>query len=381
MAVSSKDRVSTGKQRVGNKPAHTAGAGLCGNFLTQCFDCIHAYDIETVTGRCGEIDLPALTGQVQHFLSVYGKTLHFESTGNKYHDAAVLTDIIKENVKEMDVELVEVDKGSTVSAEFVAYKVNDGLDTSSLYFLPIAIVHCVDGQLKEILLDFFAFLSHFSLFSYPYESYEMCQALAIDYDYMPKVKYDPDLVESLSPEFKKVADRYVDGDIRELFKDIEARREALYGNQWQLVEKVRHGMLEYEGKMFYKLPSGETRSVTGLFEVMEEGLQLNTEDSLANYDIAPIRCELGDESFCEEEGYSDEMISMDSLFMFCYGWGDGDRTVERAINTFNQDNGSMGYPVLIEVEKISDCKGKVEPSDYPKRWYEWYEKLITFIYE
>lgn len=379
MAVSSKDRISTGKKHVGRRPTHTAREGQCGNFLTQRFDCIHAYDIETVTRRCGEIDLPALTEQVRSLFSVYDKKLNFESTGNKFHDAAMLSEAIKENVKEMDVELVEIDNGDTSSVEFVAYKLNDGLDTSNLYFLPIRILECVDDKLKEILLDFFAFLSQFSLFRLPYDSYEMCQALGIEYD-ADEIKYDPEV--ELSPEYKKLTDRYVQGDVRAYFDTITAKREAKKGCFHELVFEVREGMTNYDGGAYYQLPNGENRHVSELFEVLEEGIDLNTEDSLGNYDIAPIRYDLGDETFLEEEGCSDEMLCLDSLFTFSYGFSeDDDKSVGEVIDIFNRDNCNMGMPVLVEVEKISKCRYKLEPSDYPKRWSDWYKKLITFIYE
>ena len=381
MAVSSKDRVITRKECNRRKSAHTSREGLCGSFLTQHLDCIHAYDIETVTRRCGELDLPAITEQARHFMSLYDKELEFKPTGNKFHDAAILTDIIREKVKEMDIELVEVNDGETCENELVAYKVNDGLDTSNLYFLPIRIVQCVDDQLKEILLDFFAFLYYFSLFRLPYDSYEMCQVLCLDYE-ETEPKYDEDRLEGISPEYKKFTDRYVNGDIKELFDEIFKRRKDQAGQQWVLVEKVREGMNEYSGSAYYELPNGESRHVSELFEVIEEGIDLNTEDSLGNYDLVPIRYELGDEDFCEEEGCSDEMLCLDSLFTFCYGYSkEDDPSLENVLAVYNQDFSSMGYPVLVEVERLSRCTDKLEPSDFPARWYEWYRKVITFIYE
>jgi hypothetical protein len=77
---------------------------------------------------------------------------------------------------------------------------------------------------------------------------------------------------------------------------------------------------------------------------------------------------------------SDDMVALGAIFMFSYGMDD-DPVVEKTIETFNNNDSSMGLPVLVEVHKISKCNEQIHVSDYPQRWTEWYKKILSYIYE
>lgn len=330
-----------------------------------------------MTGRCGDIDLPALTEQARHFLSLYGKTLNFESIGNKYRDAVILMDRVNEQVKDFTVELVDIGDREEEHRELVAYNVMENFDTSVIYFMPVKILECVDAELREVLLDFFAFLLYYGMFITPKSSYEMCFAMNWDDCSDQYDEYaDP------TSEYKEKTDRYLLGDINAVFEEMEKRVKQQAGCQRVLADNVRRGMYEYRnsGHEFYTLPNGVERLVSELFEVLEEGLELHMEDSLSNYDIIPIRNHLGDDYFCEEYGGSDDMIWLGSIFLFSYGMDDDD-VVKETIDVFNNNDSSMNYPVLVEVARVGKCSGRIEKSDYPERWEAWYKKIMEFIYE
>jgi hypothetical protein len=379
MAFPSDYRKASIKEGQRGRSPRTAKQGQCSNFLTCRFDSLHAYDLETITGRCGEIDLPALTEQARQFLSVYDKPLKFRSTGNRFHDAVLLTKAIQKQIKDFSIELVDFDDGDhPAHRELVAYHVKDGLDTSNIYFMPIKILEHVDEQLREVLMDFFAFLFHYGMFIMPKSSYEMCYSMNWD---DCEDQYD-EMADEASPEYKAHTDRYLLGDLNTIFETIEEKKKAKAGCFFQLAEEVRFGMERYResGHAYYSLPNGEQRPVSELFDVLEEGVKLHLEDSLSNYDIVPIRYDMGDESFCEEEGMSDDMVALGAIFMFSYGMDD-DPVVEKTIETFNNNDSSMGLPVLVEVHKISKCNEQIHVSDYPQRWTEWYKKILSYIYE
>ena len=227
MAVSSENRSSTcprGKNRGQEK--HTTRKRVCADFLTTHFEGLPAYNLPTVTARCGEIDLPTLESQAKNFLHIYGKDVDFEHSGNICKDLLALTNMLKDNLPEVEViELVaaETDDGEK-HQEFIAYEsvTEEDFRPLTLFFLPVKIVDEVDEQLRDILIDFFTFLDRNSPFLPPKASFDMRYILGISED--DDDQLNEEVVKDWSDEYKKLAERYVNGDINAVFEEMDVRR-------------------------------------------------------------------------------------------------------------------------------------------------------------
>ena len=100
-----------------------------------------------------------------------------------------------------------------------------------------------------------------------------------------------------------------------------------------------------------------------------------------NYELRFIRYNIGDEKFYDGEIGSDEIVDFDRFFMFSWGCIDDDKITESVLEEINNDLGNFGATVMLDVHRVSAIDGKVEPVDYPKRWYEWFIRYLNFVYE
>lgn len=383
MAVSSENRSSTcsrGKNRGQEK--HTTRKRVCADFLTTHFEDLPAYNLPTVTARCGEIDLPTLERQAKNFLHIYGKDVDFEHSGNICKDLLALTNMLKENLPEIEgIELVaaETDDGEK-HQEFIAYEsVNEeDFRPLTLFFLPVKIVDEVDEQLRDILIDFFTFLDRNSPFLPPKASFDMRYILGISED--DDDQLNEEVVEDWSDEYKKLAERYVNGDINAVFEEMDVRRRNVVDSRFiqHLNEKIEQ--YKKSGKAYYFTPNGEQKTVEGLFKVISEGISLGLEDNIFNYELRSLRFGLGDETFYEYVE-TDEMLDFDRQFMFCWGLAEEDDVVDRCIDMFNSDAGNFNETVLLKTARIAKCEKEVKFGDYPKRWYQWFIDLLNYLYE
>ena len=373
MAVSSGSRSRSGEGRRARREEDSPRQGLCGNFLTHQFAEYHAYELPTIVGRCDKIDLPALETQARHVFEVYGKQLEFTPSKNIYHDAYLLMKAIRGFVGDMEIELIGED-GSEKS-ELVAFKVDTDFNVSNIYLMPVKILEVVNSELRQILLDFFSFLLRFSPFSLPTESYEMCLAMGVDVD---TEKYEEDR-SGYSDEFNEQADRYVLGDLHEIFMQMRAKVKDYInkGCVMELAKDVERGIEAYSGPSLYQLPDGESRSVKNLFALIKEGIELNIEDNITDYELLIHRMELGDQNLYREGGHSDNIPLLGYQFVFCYAEDD---VVQSMTEMYNELHGGGDMPTLIQLRRLSRLKEPIVFGDYPKRYNDWLEKIYDSIY-
>ena len=382
MGLSSKYRSGTIlRSESRGKKVHSSRKRKCTDFLTFHFDEIPAYEIETITARCGEIDLPTLERQTKDFLRIYGRDVEFVNTGNNCHDVITLNNLLKENLPEVrGIELVNPSSGmAEEKQEFVAYKEisNEDFPIMTIFLLPIRIVECVDKRLRDILIDFFAFLEWKSPFLSPKNSMDMCYCIGCEGDY----ELDEDFKERNDEDYIKEAERYVSGDINDVFEEIQNKRRNQYGEYIDLCQQLEIKINEYlaKGRKWYKTPLGKRKQTRELFEVIKNGIALTLEDSLFNYDLRYLRYKYDDESFYEYVD-TDEIFEFERQFIFSWGLEDDDVT-EYLMEIVNADVCNISSTVLMNTARIAKCASPVEFSDYPKRWYNWYTKLLDYIYE
>lgn len=382
MEISSKYRPGTiqrGESR--GKKVHSSRKRMCADFLTFHFDEIPAYEINTITARCVDIDLPVLEKQVNDFLHIYGREVGFTHTGNNCRDIITLNNLLKDNLPEIQgIELVIPSSDmEEAKQEFVAYKEisNEDFPIMTMFFLPIKIVECVDKRLRDILLDFFTFLEWKSPFLSPKDSIDMCYSIGCqDND----DEFDEYFKEDLDEEYVKEAERYVRGDINAVFEEIKRNRNSFYGDYTALCQRLEIKIKEYlsNGRKWYKTPFAKRKQTKELFEVIQNGIALTLEDSLFNYELKFLRYKFYDETFYEY-AETDEIMDFDRQFIFSWGLKD-DYITEYLIDMVNADT-NISSTVLLNVARIAECTSPVKFSDYPKRWYNWYTKLLNCIYE
>lgn len=340
------------------------------------------YELPTLIGRFEKLEpdiLPELVSEARHVLEIYGKQLEFTESGNIYKDIYQLNKAISEQMKGFEIEIANVElKDQKPRKEFVAYRLidSDDFDVWELYLLPINILESVrNEELRQILLDFFAFLLYYSPFALPTESFEMCLALGVNIE---TEKYEPEDVASMSEKYRMMTDRYVIGDLHDIFMWMRKKVKDYEGNRQLLAEDVRKGIANYSGPKYYRIPNGEKRTVKSLFDLIEQGLELNMEDNITNYELVVVRYELGDTDFCEDLGDSDNMPFLGSHFLFTY---DDDDIIENVIKNYNDNDGSRDAAILIDARRLAILDEPIKPRDYPKRYYQWFNNFHKSIYE
>lgn len=384
MGVSSKNRsgvVQRGATR--GKEVHSSRKRMCADFLTYHFEELPAYDIKTVTARCGEVDLPTLESQTKDFLHIYGREVDITHTGNNCRDVVALNNLLKENLPDVDgIELVDAgEDDGEVRSEFVAYKEIpcEDFPVMTIFFMPIKIVSNIDKGLRDILLDFFTFLDWKAPFLQPKASYDMCYSLGIEED---GDVIDDAFAENWAEDYRQEAERYVKGDINAVFEEMKERKKDCYGNEQILLNSIKEKINAYRknGKKWYKTPFGVRKKTEELFGNIEQGIALTLEDSLFNYSLKMLRYKFGDETFFEYVE-TDEIMDFDRQFIFSWGLNEEDCITEDLMDCINADAGNISSTVLLNTVRISECDTPVKACDYPKRWYEWYIKLLNCIYE
>lgn len=352
------------------------------DFLSASIPSIPAYDISTVTARCGEVNLPELESQARHFLHAYGKDVKPERTGNDYRDLMNLHEAIKSQFNsKIGIELADIgsDEGE-IHQEFVAYAECDGFPELTVFFLPIRFVETLDEDLKDIFIWFLAFLEKQSPFLHPRCSYDMEYSLGVldsDDDEINEKE-----LENMSPEYREMAERYVKGDIVKYMDASLKLARDFSGDVTGLVKRLREKMASVKDtSRTYKTANGKEHPVSALLAGMSDGIDIHLEDSLFNYDLRFVRYELGDSSFydyCD----TDEIMDFDRLFMLTWGMDETDDLVaSQTLENFNGDACNMCETVLLDVHHVSVSNDKIVASDYPRRWYEWFKKFLELIYE
>lgn len=375
MAVTSGHRGSA-RQQVRERRANrnTSRSRECSDFLTCSFDDVPAYTLNTVRAKCGDIDLPALEKKVGVFLRTKGKELEYEHTGDEYQDVVRLVDCLKSDTDDYSYELIKRDE--TDEQLIIAYKESRDFIEESVYFMPVKIVSCVDDQLKDILLDFFAFLDMESPFIKPKDSMDMHFTLGIDEE--DDYKLDESVASDMSDEFRKLAENYASGEINDVFEEISSRRRSYAGICNKLTQKIKDSISSYKknGSKFYKISSDKKHDVEKLFAAIEKGITLCLSDSLFNYELDALRRTVSESLF---SGYPDEVMEFFRQFLFSWSADEDDPLNEEVVKIFNEDSYNVSPTTLFDYVIIDGESNK--SSNYPKQWSDWYFELLECIYE
>lgn len=380
MAVSSELRNSLGKRRIfGTRPAHRSRRKRCDNFLSFRFEELQACKLETVTERCGSVDAFCLMGQVANYFRTIGKNFEFQPTGNKFQDVFKLMEMLQRNIGNFtDIDLVRVEdrESHTAHDEFVLYREFDDFDTYKIFFMPIKVLSLVDDRLKEILTDFFTYLELQSPFLLPTNSYEMQYSLGLD-DEIENIDLDG---EEDDTDYKRLVERYTKGDISRYFEEIKKRRVRYATIREVLIEKLKNEIQEYRrmGVESYPISEYAYKPTSKLLDFIEQGVRLYEEDNLLDYELRFIRLRLCDDTFLDDKVDAYDIMEFERQFIF--SWELNDDVAKSVVDTFN-GNMDASATIIVQAVPLSSIKEKVEISDYPTRWLEWYIDFLDCIDE
>jgi len=382
MAVSSEFGKRFGARgSLGGKQSRPAKARMFDNFLNFRFEELSASKLETVTERCGGVDVVSLTKQAANYFRAIGKQFDFRQTGKVFQDVSSLLEMLRGNLGEFTgIDLVKVkDEGSQMPHdEFVIYREFDDFDTYKLFFMPIKVLSLVDVELREILTDFFTYLEIVSPFLLPDASYEMRYCLGLNDD-ADNIELEDFMGESKS-DYALLADRYVNGDIARYFKEIRKRRIRYATMRGALVNKMRQGIRRYREKGIesYPITPYACKPTYLLLDFLEKGIELYNEDNLLDYELRFIRYRLGDESLLDDEVDAYEVMEFERQFLFT--WEMDDEVMKTVIDVFNS-SADASATILLQAVPLSSVKDRIEKSDYPMRWLEWYLDFLDCINE
>ena len=228
-----------------------------------------------------------------------------------------------------------------------------------------------DEKTRKLLALTFAVLSRKDMYEFPENNYDFQYCLGqCENDFVRDeeghTKFDEYVEEYWDEEYKKMAVRYLDGDIQGLFAEIVdvANHEADYGKPLDFVlEDTLHQYREE------KYPNPH------LLDIIEKVLELCREDWLSDYHIAMIKNEFGYD-FAENDGNESELMDFARIFFFCYD--SEDCITQAAIDSLNSEAYNLDVGNLCRYSFIDsdDVKKRME-NDFPERWADINLKLIN----
>lgn len=332
-----------------------------------------------------EVSMSHLKRVVDAFLSKRHIASSYSLSGDTTKDVAILLGLVDKNID--DEEKVEIcringaiwEKGRP---EFVVYRKSE-FDTWNFFILPICILDYVADGLRDIIKKFFAYMWLRSPFNFDEEGGLLNYTLGIDYwdgDGKPVfIEDDDDDADSSFYHWKK---RYIYGDIRDYFNEIESLANEYRNDVDSLIKEIRDSIQKSREHRFYTsyTINGKEHEVEDLFVQIEKGLDLmNGDDSIFSHYIFCVQNDLGDD-FEDEELDDDGSVDLSNLFVFGYENTENDPIIESTFDALN--NGSEGPPSSLVLYKVLDETGECDLSrDYPKEWETWFNEFYKTIYE
>lgn len=377
MAATSVNRSNTltrgRRTQLGGK-AHHAGRNGRAHFLNASFASIPGCEIPNDEAAIGLVDsdMRNIRSDVVKFFSTYGIACELPvPTGNFKKDILALYNVVKENLPNKDWSLEVVrQNGDSGPIKFVVYCYAK-FSEYTVWAMPVKKMATADEKTRKLLALTFAVLSRKDMYYFPENNYDFQYCLGqCENDFVRDeeghTKFDEYVEEYWDEEYKKMAVRYLDGDIQGLFAEIVdvANHEADYGKPLDFV--LEDTIRQYREEK-YPIPH--------LLDIIEKVLELCREDWLSDYHLAMIKNEFGYD-FAENDGNECELMDFARIFFFCYD--SEDCITQAAIDSLNSEAYNLDVGNLCRYSFIDsdDVKKRME-NDFPERWADINLKLIN----
>lgn len=294
-----------------------------------------------------------LMTDVAQYLTVNGKEFSFVPTDNPLDDLSrlfILADEAKPDGIELAIDYDEK-RNRIVFLEYAECK----FDYYTLFFLPVSFIEKVPENLRTLMEELCGYVSQYCYLETPENHFDLSFALGLwDNDFEERME-DEDYVE-----YAKFIDSYMNGDINALI-----HRCVQYPKN--IVDTINQLNIEIENHK--GTPLGN------LLECFQKGIKLLESDDLADYIISPDHC-----SIDYFDDTNDDRLDLMRLFAMVYDIADP--IVESATECLNGEAGILEIPSIYDWRLITqDITFPFKPSDYPKRWCQWFNDLTSAIEE
>ena len=224
-------------------------------------------------------------------------------------------------------------------------------------FIPVKFIESMAQPYRTFFCEFVSLIRATMGMAFPEDNCDFAFSLGIidDFDYVDKDERDD--------EYEKFALRYIKGDIKALFDEIES-------SSWQmLVETYR---CNYD-RICSLISNAPNKELAELVKVAFEGIELMADESIRYYRHSLNQCNL--EVFNVEDDYYEDFLSIDRLCAICYGDEDNDPIVNSVIDILN-NNGCDTYAEELYDEKLitPNYDKPFIGSDFPNKWFEYMAK-------
>lgn len=352
----------------GASPKETSETAMEYSFLKHMFEPIHSFTLANDShslkarehdGRLklelsdsiridAETNIKHLKETATRYAEICDKALDYRATGNSMADIASLLDAVQRIAP--PEHSISVDYDATINElVFVEYAPVDYEDCM-IFTLPIGFVDMLPPYQREMCCRFLHHLIIREGFALPEDHWDMSYALGY---------WDDDVFIDTPDSYRKMADRYRNGDIHNLMQAIMTSKGMSFKEQ-QVLNNLRRST------------SGHLSDVYGL---MSEYLKTLNDKCCRWYDRTPDSSELGyyDNEQCD-------YITSDRLYFVVYSCGVDDPVADMATTMCCEEASNLGQRDLYQHRVLSGrTEGLMPREDYPQRWAEWFGKFVRAI--
>lgn len=355
------------------------------NFLTSNIRPILGRNLVLKEPLVGMDSFKYLKNVYQNFIDKRSNGLHTEInwTGDNDHDTATMLQEMQQYTEEGEfLTLVRMpQEDGEPKMEFIQF-VQSSYEMYEVYLLPMNILSHVKGDLRKVLLKFFAYMwiyNHFEWFREE-ELNLINYALGIEYyDENKKPVFfdddeDDDCEECPYDVWKK---RYLSGDINNLYEEIKAEVVSYKQNGKYIVGDLIDAMDDYRrkyGVTTYEDEFHGKHNTASLFQCITKGIALDRKDSVFKHDASYLQGVLGDDfDLCEDADYYD----LENLYILGYSDDEHDVIMESFMDSLQNSNYGPDKPLVTYkvLTEDSDCSPITE--DFPEEYAEWFKDLYN----
>lgn len=373
--------------RAEKRKAATSKLKGCDNFLNTEIKPIKGSELYRTDQLIDTASVKRLTEITNAFLARRHVPRLCTLTGDITTDVLTIINKLSENVdSDEDVEICRVsDNAGHTNPQIVVSKESQ-FDTFQLHVVPVSILDFVHESLRNILVEFFAYLWLNCPFNIHGEETIISYVLGVDYwdtDGNPVFGVYNEEDDDIDKGFKHWRNRYTKGDIKELLDEIISVGKS-FKDTLSLSRKILEDVKKEESSPYnstFRTMQGVEHQTKELFQLIKDGLEImDSPDCISNYYGVCVKEDLGDD-FEGIYGYDEECcFDLQNLFVFGYGNTDNDPVIEEVIDNMNSCSDNYASPLILY--KVLDESGECDLSDdYPYRWQKWFYDFYKVIDE
>lgn len=297
-----------------------------------------------------ESNLHYLEASARKWCELHGKPYEVSQSSNPLTQMMNIFDALTKLTDEyrFDLDFDPTDK----MLKLIEYRYCDFPDYT-VFYLPVKSINEFESKdMRDLLVCFYSFIYHETLFLMPEESFDFCMLLEVPYE-DGEGEYYEEMVQSVESYKKRAA--------RELFSEIMSVPPAKRSSS--AIKSMISGLSE-----------ADRRHNEDLINIIEKGLELTLKDDLRNHSYFEGYC--SDERF--DARWDGDFIMPERMFVFCYE--NDDELASSAMHAFSEEANNMEILYFRDGRHLSpDDKEIFEASTYPREWADWFGNLMDIL--